>query len=81
MSSRRSTNAWRNGRNVLKYLDNKYSNIIYSYYTNELWGDNMVTDKAGKIFEDRRKADRRKKTIKVVEDRRKADRRADNKTK
>ena len=35
----------------------------------------MVTDKDGKIFEDRRKEDRRKKDVKVNEDRRKGERR------
>lgn len=35
----------------------------------------MVTDKSGKIFEERRKEDRRKKDVKVSEDRRKGERR------
>lgn len=35
----------------------------------------MVTDKSGKIFEDRRKEERRKKDVKVKEDRRKGERR------
>ena len=39
----------------------------------------MVTDKNGKIFDDRRKAERRKDTIEVVEKRRKSQRRAENK--
>ena len=39
----------------------------------------MVTDKNGKIFDDRRKAERRKDTIEVVENRRKSQRRAENK--
>lgn len=35
----------------------------------------MVTDKTGKIFEDRRKEERRKKDVKVSNDRRKGERR------
>ncbi len=35
----------------------------------------MVTDKSGKIFDDRRKEERRKNDIKVSEDRRKKERR------
>ena len=35
----------------------------------------MVTDKSGKIFEDRRKEERRKKESKVQTDRRKEERR------
>lgn len=35
----------------------------------------MVTDKSGKIFEERRKEDRRKKDVKVSEERRKGERR------
>lgn len=35
----------------------------------------MVTDKKGKIFEDRRKVDRRKNDSKVDNDRRKGERR------
>ena len=35
----------------------------------------MVTDKSGKIFDDRRKEERRKKQTKVVDDRRKNERR------
>jgi len=35
----------------------------------------MVTDKSGKIFEDRRKEERRKNDIKVNKDRRKEERR------
>lgn len=35
----------------------------------------MVTDKSGKIFEERRKEERRKKDVKVSEDRRKGERR------
>ena len=35
----------------------------------------MVTDKKGKIFEDRRKEERRKKDSKVNDDRRKGERR------
>ncbi len=35
----------------------------------------MVTDKTGKIFEDRRKEERRKKDVKVDNDRRKGERR------
>ena len=39
----------------------------------------MVIDKAGKIFDDRRKAERRKGTIQVLEERRQTQRRAENK--
>ena len=39
----------------------------------------MVTDKAGKIFDDRRKAERRKGTIQVLEERRQIQRRGQNK--
>lgn len=35
----------------------------------------MVTDKSGKIFEDRRKEERRKKDIAVSNDKRKGERR------
>ena len=35
----------------------------------------MVTDKSGKIFDDRRKEERRKKQTKVEDDRRKNERR------
>ena len=35
----------------------------------------MVTDKSGKIFDDRRKEERRKKDVKVNNDRRKSERR------
>lgn len=39
----------------------------------------MITDKSGKIFEDRRKTERRKETIKVETERRKTERRKENK--
>lgn len=39
----------------------------------------LVTDKSGKIFEDRRKEERRKENIKVNEERRKEERRKSNK--
>lgn len=39
----------------------------------------MVTDKSGKIFENRRKAERRKENIKVQEEKRKAERRKETK--
>ncbi len=41
----------------------------------------MVTDKTGKIFEDRRKTERRKDNIKTNEERRKSQRRKDIKAK
>ncbi len=41
----------------------------------------MVTDKTGKIFEDRRKTERRKDNIKTNEERRKYQRRKDIKAK
>lgn len=41
----------------------------------------MITDKAGKIFEDRRKSERRKTDIKVETERRKAERRVNTSNK
>lgn len=39
----------------------------------------MITDKNGKIFEERRKTERRKENIKVETERRKTERRKENK--
>lgn len=39
----------------------------------------MITDKEGKIFDDRRKKERRVENIKVEEERRKTERRVDTK--
>ena len=39
----------------------------------------MVTDKSGKIFDDRRKEDRRKENVNVDEEKRKKDRRKNKK--
>lgn len=39
----------------------------------------MVTDKSGKIFDDRRKQDRRKDNVNVDEEKRKKDRRKNKK--
>ncbi len=39
----------------------------------------MVTDKSGKIFENRRKTERRKENIKVYEEKRKTERRKETK--
>ena len=40
----------------------------------------MVTDKSGKIFDERRKAERRKTNIEVAQERRKQQRRNSDKT-
>ena len=65
-------------KNINDKVIDKKSRIVYIQVKLKRKEENMIVDKSGNIFDDRRKSnDRRKKDVKVGEEKRKGNRRED----